>query len=121
MTKLQHARHARGAPAVEERVAALDWEAIGADLDAHGCAVIGPLLAPEECDGITATYADDDRFRSRIVMARHGFGRGEYKYFAHPLPGLVMGLRTNLYPRLAGVANRWNEAMGIEVRFPGDH
>jgi uncharacterized protein len=74
-----------------------------------------------ECQSLAATYGDDERFRSRIVMARHCFGRGEYKYFAHPLPDLVAGLRTTLYPGLASVANRWNEAMGIDVRYPDVH
>ena len=100
------------APPVEARLAALDWELIGAHLDADGCALIGPVLSDEECRALAATYDDDQRFRSRIVMARHGFGRGEYKYFTHPLPDLVASLRTALYSRLAGIANRWNEALG---------
>ena len=106
---------------IEDRVAALDWERIGASLDADGCAVIGPVLAVEECESLAEAYADDERFRSRIIMARHGFGRGEYKYFAHPLPDLVASLRATLYPRLARVANRWNEAIGVDVRYPDVH
>ena len=106
---------------IEDRVAALDWERIGASLDADGCAVIGPVLAVEECESLAEAYADDERFRSRIIMARHGFGRGEYKYFAHPLPDLVAALRATLYPRLAGIANRWNEAMGVDLRYPNVH
>jgi uncharacterized protein len=108
-------------PPVADRVAALDWEHIAAGLDTDGCAVIGPVLAPEECRSLAAIYGDDGQFRSRIVMARHGFGRGEYKYFAHPLPDLVASLRATLYPGLAGIANRWNEAMGIDVRYPDAH
>jgi hypothetical protein len=109
------------ASAIAERVAALDWTALAGELDAHGCAVIGPLLMPEECEELAATYPAEAPFRSRVIMARHGFGRGEYKYFAYPLPDLVAGLRTALYPPLAEVANRWNAAMGLEVRYPSDH
>src|SRR5437763_15688754 len=83
------------------RIAALDWPRIAADLDAHGCAVTGPLLTAGECAALAARYDDDARFRSRIVMARHGFGRGEYKYFANPLPDEIAALRTSLYPPLA--------------------
>jgi uncharacterized protein len=119
-TDVRPPRDARARP-IETRVAALDWERIGASLDADGCAIIGPALSVTECETLAATYADDARFRSRIVMARHGFGRGEYKYFAHPLPDLVTQLRTTLYPRLAAIANRWNEAMGVEVRYPEEH
>jgi hypothetical protein len=106
---------------VFERVAALDWASLGEELDAHGCAVIGPLLTAAECAALAGGYASDERFRSRVVMARHGFGRGEYKYFADPLPEVVAALRTALYPPLAAVANRWNEAMGLPARYPGDH
>src|SRR5262249_46497721 len=106
---------------VAGRVAALDWARIGASLDAEGCAVIISVLAPDECESLAATYTDGARFRSRVVMARHGFGRGESQYFAHPLPALVSGLRGELYPPLARVANRWNEALGIEGRYPDEH
>jgi hypothetical protein len=102
-------------------VAALDWPDVGARLDADGFAVMSGVLAPDECAALTATYDLDDRFRRRIVMASHGFGRGEYKYFAHPLPEVVAALRTALYARLAGLANRWNAALGIAVRYPDDH
>jgi uncharacterized protein len=108
--------------AIAARVAALDWNAAGEALDSSGVAVLGPLLQPEECRGIAALYdADEERFRSRVVMARHGFGRGEYKYFAAPLPAAVSALRTALYPRLAPVANRWSEAMGLPTRYPAEH
>ena len=103
---------------VADRGAGLDWHRIGGDLDAHGCAVVRGLLSAEECAALAATYADDARFRSRVVMARHGFGRGEYKYFGHPLPELIVDLRTTLYPPLARIANAWNQAMGIAVRYP---
>jgi len=109
----------QGAPAA--RIAALDWEAIASSLDAYGCAVIGPLLDPKACAALAAHYDDDGRFRSRIVMGRHGFGRGEYKYFAYPLPDEVAALRTALYPRLAAIANHWNQAMGVELRYPAAH
>src|SRR5262249_30889829 len=87
------------------RIASLDWARIAADLDAHGCAVIGPLLGADDCADLAACYDDDTLFRSRIVMARHGFGRGEYKYFAYPLPDAVAGLRSALYSPLAQIAN----------------
>jgi hypothetical protein len=103
------------------RASALDWRRIAEELDAQGCAVIERLLSPDECRSVAELYPEDDRFRSRVVMARHGFGRGEYKYFAYPLPDLIAGLRTALYPRLAEVANRWKEAMGIDVRYPFGH
>src|SRR5262249_42994989 len=107
--------------AIAERVAALDWTTIAAELDARGCATSGVLLMRAETAALTATYDNDALFRSRIVMARHGFGRGEYKYFAYPLPDDIAALRTSLYPPLAAIANRWNEAMGIEPRYPDAH
>jgi hypothetical protein len=103
------------------RIAALDWSDISTDLDGHGCAVIGPLLTPEQCEALADSYDANGIFRSRVVMARHGFGRGEYQYFAYPLPPLLGTLRTALYPPLAAIANRWNEAMGLEVRYPREH
>jgi hypothetical protein len=109
------------AAAIADRVAAMDWTAIAAALDAQGCAVSGPLLTADECLALAGCYPEDKLFRSRVIMARHGFGRGEYKYFAYPLPEAIQSLRTALYPRLADIANRWNEAMGIAVRFPRDH
>src|SRR5262245_59406447 len=102
-------------------VQGIDWARVGAELDEHGCATIGPLVAPQQCRSLSALYAEDARFRSRIVMARHGFGRGEYKYFAYPLPPLIEALRTALYPPLAAIANRWNEQLGIAVRYPARH
>lgn len=106
---------------VMQRITQCDWPQILADLDARGCATIASMLAPQECESVAAYYPHDDRFRSRVVMARHGFGRGEYKYFRYPLPDLVTGLRGAMYPQLAPLANRWNEAMGIDVRYPEDH
>ena len=121
MTALARAAPAAAPPAIADRVAAIAWPQIADELDAQGAAVIEQLIAPGECDALTALYAEDDRFRSRVVMARHGFGRGEYKYFAYPLPPVIAELRASLYPRLAPIANRWNAAMGIEVSYPDDH
>ena len=106
---------------VSDRVAALDWQRVGEELDAYGSAIARSVLDPEECEHLAALYPAEAPFRSRIVMGRHGFGRGEYKYFAYPLPDLVGDLRTALYPPLAGIANRWNEALGAEPRYPPDH
>jgi len=106
---------------VAERVAALDWRAIAAELEAHGCAATGPLLADEECKRLVAAYDAEELFRSRVIMARHGFGQGEYKYFAYPLPRLIADLRTALYPPLAQLANRWNDALGIALPYPRHH
>lgn len=102
-------------------VDSLDWPQITAELDSQGCAVLKGLLTPDQCRAVVALYPDDTHFRSRIVMGRHGFGRGEYKYFAYPLPDLIAQLRPALYARLQGVANRWNEAMGIDIRYPAQH
>jgi uncharacterized protein len=106
-------------PPLAQRVAGLDWPRIEADLDAQGYASTGPLLTADECRTLAGLYPEDGPFRSRIVMARHGFGRGEYKYFAYPLPAEVAALRTAAYPYLAPVANRWAESMGQPVRYPG--
>jgi hypothetical protein len=100
---------------------ALNWPAIEADLDAYGCAVAPKLISREPCRELAALYPNDARFRSRIVMAKHGFGRGEYKYFADPLPELIVALRRGLYRRLAQIADRWNAAMGVAVRYPAEH
>jgi hypothetical protein len=101
--------------------AQVDWLRVEADLGAHGAAVIEKLLAPEDCRELVDLYARGGRFRSRVVMARHGFGRGEYKYLAYPLPRIVAGLREALYSPLAGIANRWNEALRLDVRYPSTH
>ena len=103
---------------LSDRIASLDWRGIAAALDAHGCAVVNGLVVADVCAELAATYDVEDRFRSRIVMASHGFGRGEYKYFAYPLPPVVGELRASLYPPLATIAGHWNETMGIAVRYP---
>ena len=104
-----------------ERVDGFDWQGIGRELDRQGNAIMKQLLSPEECRAIAGLYPNDDIFRSRVVMERHGFGRGEYKYFSYPLPDLLSELRTAVYPHLVPVANRWNEAMGIDSRYPEQH
>lgn len=105
----------------EARVAGYDWQVLAGELDNYGCAVLPKLLSPEESRTIAGLYRDESHFRSHIHMARHGFGKGEYRYFKYPLPDLIGSLRTALYPRLAGVANEWNARMGIRERYPGDH
>jgi uncharacterized protein len=124
MTRSTLARSVLSAPSqpdIAARVAALDWPALAAAFDAQGCATTGPILTADECAALRGLYGADAPFRSRVVMARHGFGRGEYKYFAYPLPEIVAALRAALYEPLADIANRWNEAMGIAVRYPAGH
>lgn len=111
----------RKRPVDATKQTAIDWPAIGDSLDARGFAIIERLLTPEQCGAVATMYPDDACFRSHIHMARHGFGRGEYKYFAYPLPDLVAEKRSALYPPLAEIANRWNTDLGIDVRFPTDH
>jgi uncharacterized protein len=106
---------------IESRVRAYDWREIIERLDSHGWALLDGILSAEECRAIAALYDGGGNFRKQIVMARHGFGRGEYKYYDYPLPAIISDLRTALYPRLAPVADRWNEAMGIDVRYPHEH
>jgi hypothetical protein len=103
------------------RVAAIDWARAAQALNAGGSALLGPLLSPSECDALSALYAEEGLFRSRVVMARHGFGRGEYQYFRYPLPRAIAALRASLYEPLAPIANRWNAAMGLDVRYPTAH
>lgn len=105
----------------ETRVAKYDWQKLSEDLSSYGCAVIEKLLPAEECQQIAGLYPEERHFRSHVHMARHGFGKGEYRYFKYPLPGLIAGLRTALYPRLVSVANDWNSRMGIEQRYPAKH
>jgi hypothetical protein len=109
------------AKSAAERVEALDWERVWHDLDAQGSAMIERLLSADECQTLAGLYPQDDLFRSRVVMERHGFGRGEYKYFNYPLPELIACLRTGVYPHLVPLANRWNAAMGSDVCYPEQH
>ncbi|OHD01592.1 MAG: proline hydroxylase [Sphingopyxis sp. RIFCSPHIGHO2_01_FULL_65_24] len=110
-----------GSCAVIRRVDAIDWPAVTASLDAEGWAVVPGLLAGAECDALATRYDATNGFRSHVHMARHGFGRGEYRYFSYPLPPLVADLRTALYARLAPIANRWHARMGMAERFPEAH
>ena len=105
----------------EARIGAYDWTALARDLNAYGCAVLPKLLTPVECTDTVTLYPDESHFRSHVIMARHGFGKGEYRYFKYPLPDLLDGIRTALYPRFAGIANEWNERMGMGQRFPDEH
>jgi hypothetical protein len=106
---------------IEARARSYDWTAVRSDLDAHGWARLEGIISADECRAIAQLYEGGGRFRSHVIMARHGFGRGEYKYFAYPLPDLVADLRAALYPRLAPIADHWNELMGIGVRYPARH
>src|SRR5215207_1627702 len=115
------ARNIDRLPTIAARVDAIEWAQATADLDAQGCAVLKGLLSPDECDALAALYPDDKNFRSKIVMGSHGFGRGEYKYFSYPLPDLIAEMRPLLYARLVGIANRWNESMGIAISYPASH
>jgi hypothetical protein len=99
----------------------MNVETVGAELDAHGCAVLPAMLGASDCAALVSLYDDPERFRSRVVMQRHGFGHGEYQYFSYPLPAVVADLRSSLYPPLAAIANRWNEAMGVDTSYPLDH
>lgn len=106
---------------IADRIAAYDWTDIGATLDREGWAVLPGLLDAGECNEMVALYGPTSAFRSHIHMARHGFGKGEYRYFSYPLPSVVEAARTALYPHIAPVANDWHARMGIDVRFPADH
>ncbi len=110
-----------GMSGIEQRIETIDWSGAATDLDAQGWAILPGLLSPAQADAIAGLYAQDEGFRSRVVMARHGFGSGEYRYFSYPLPPLIQGLRACAYPHLAPIANRWQARMGKETRFPEDH
>ncbi|MBW8747504.1 MAG: 2OG-Fe(II) oxygenase [Acidobacteria bacterium] len=103
------------------RIASLDLKLIADELNDAGNALLKNILTVQECEALASQYGSDELFRSRVVMSRHGFGRGEYKYFRYPLPALLQGLRTLLYERLVRVANGWNEQMGIDIRYPAEH
>ena len=109
------------AGSIDTRIASLDWRALVNDLNESGDALLKHVLTPAEWEALRGLYAGEEHFRSRVVMARHGFGRGEYKYFRYPLPNIVQELRTALYEPLAPIANQWNQAMGIAIRYPDKH
>jgi uncharacterized protein len=115
---IQSIPDAEGAPGPRARVESIAWPNVGRDLDGYGCAVLPEILSAEECKALSAMYGDRGAFRSRIVMEQHGFGRGEYQYFKYPLPPVIADLRTTLYSRLAPIANAWNHAMRIDIRYP---
>jgi uncharacterized protein len=106
---------------VNGRTEKYDWGAIGSDLDAHGCAVLPKLFAAAECQEIAALYPHEEHFRSQVIMARHGFGKGEYRYFKYPLPALIGEMRATLYAHAVTFANAWNERMNVEARYPKEH
>jgi uncharacterized protein len=108
-------------PGISNHAEPIGWSNVFVELDAQGWGILPKLLSAQECDAIADLYNKREGFRSQVVMARHGFGRGEYRYFAYPLPSLIEELRTTLYPHLVPIANRWHETMGINVRFPADH
>ena len=103
------------------RLDALDWASLEQHLDQYGYAIVRSLLSAQTCERLSALYSQTEPFRSQVIMARHGFGRGEYKYFSYPLPTAIERLRTALYPRLVPLANRWYERMNVPVRFPATH
>jgi uncharacterized protein len=105
----------------EQRAQKFDWSAVSSDLDASGCAVLPSLMSHAECADIASLYPHEMHFRSHIHMARHGFGKGEYRYFKYPLPDLIGDLRTSLYAHVAPLANAWNERMNIATRYPEVH
>jgi uncharacterized protein len=106
---------------IQQRIDEYDWDAVTTEMNGHGCAVLPKLLTAAECRDLAALYAHDEDFRSHVHMARHGFGKGEYKYFKYPLPNLIDELRTALYPRVAPIANAWNERMKLDVQYPSQH
>lgn len=117
---MQAVRRLTAPTSIAARLARLDWPALEGSLEERGYARTPPLLTAGECAGLIALYPDSRRFRSRVDMARHRFGVGEYKYFAPPLPEPVAALRAHAYPPLAAIANRWETALGAERRFPAD-
>src|SRR5688572_3201243 len=121
MARMNAARATVASASIEKRVVAIDWQQVSQDLDAEGHAVIEGILDRDECHATSALFQHDDLFRSRVIMERHRFGRGEYKYFKYPLPEIVVSLRLAVYPHLVPIANRWNEALGIDARYPAHH
>ena len=106
---------------INERIASCNWDAIDSELDEYGVGHLGPLLTKSECNGLIASYEQDELFRNKVIMARHGFGRGEYKYFSYPLPETITTLRSNIYPQAARTANRWSQMLGSQQTYPSTH
>jgi len=121
MNDLARVHATSSAPGIAARLKDRDWYQIESELDAEGCAVIRQLASGKECNALAGLYNKDEIFRSRVIMTRHGFGKGEYKYFRYPLPEMVRKFRARAYPLLAPIANRWNEAMKIDIRYPAAH
>ena len=121
MTALEEKPLAFTAQHAVARVEALNWQLAVKCLNEQGSAMLSGVLSSEECQELAGLYDDEGLFRSRVVMGRHGFGRGEYKYFSYPLPEIIQGLRIALYPKLVPVANDWNRAIGIDIRYPAVH
>jgi hypothetical protein len=121
MTSINPARAVVPSADIEKRIASIDWKQTSQDVDAEGHAIIRRVLSREESQATSELFQHDDFFRSRVVMERHRFGRGEYKYFKYPLPDIVVSLRTTVYPHLVPIANRWNEALRIDARYPTVH
>jgi len=121
MTNRNAAQAIAPSEGIEARVAAIDWREVAKDLNAEGHAVIQGLLSADECEAVSGLYRCEELFRSRVVMERHRFGRGEYKYFNYPLPNIVASLRTLAYPHLVPIANHWNELLGSDARYPAEH
>src|SRR5262245_44261682 len=113
--------HTAAIKSVAERIDAIPWKQGTEELDADGNAIILRMLSSDECDRTRVLYEQQDIFRSQVVMERHGFGRGEYRYFRYPLPDLVAALRTSIYPHLVPAADAWNKALGIDIRYPAQH
>jgi hypothetical protein len=107
--------------AIADRITNIDWQKTASSLDDQGWAMLPTLLTPDQCREVAELYEENEKFRCKVVMARHGFGRGEYKYFSYPLPNIVGQFRNSLYPPLATIANRWNALMGLDGRYPSDH
>lgn len=106
---------------IADRVNRVDWDTVSGDLNERGYTLLKGVLNSDDCAGLVALYSKEAHFRSHVIMARHGYGRGEYRYFNYPLPELVLSLRESIYPRLAPLANQWSQAMGSDVRFPVEH
>src|ERR1700747_2830810 len=121
LTSQESRLHLPDATRAVAQIESLDWLNVADGLNESGNALLKAILTPRECEALKSLYAGDQGFRSRVVMSRHGFGRGEYKYFSYPLPAILQGLRTSLYERLVPIANQWNRQMAIDIQYPAKH